>query len=1124
MRRRRSGLTAGWLARRGVALTVAVTAAILLSSGGIAIAQTSWNAPAGDWSDANRWTAGIPISDANAIISNGGTATISQPGETCKYLYLGTQSSQSGSVNQTSGTLMSSQTEYVGYSGTGVFTQSGGNNTASGALCVGYMSGSTGRYRLNGTGTLTVNPGGSLRVGAGSGVGRFEWFGGALMSPDLSVGSNGTLAIGFNFDAGLLANGSLFDGAAPDLSSATLEITNGATVTEGNSTSLSVGALQVGSLSGVGRFEWFGGTLTSPVLTVGSNGTLAIGFNFDAGSLANGSLSHGSAPKLSSGTLETTSGATATLGSATSLTLSGLQVGGRNGPGIFTQTDGNSTISGTLYLGYNNISTGTYQLSGNGNLTAGSEIVGYTTADLFAQCGGRNTVTTLYLGYYSAVTSGTYQLGGTGILVAGTEYVGFNGIGLLAHSEGNNTVTNNLYVGYHPGTAGTYQLSGNGCLSVSGKVFLAWNPNSSGTFQLSGNGVLKAGSEYVGYSGAGVFTQTGGQNTVSEVLSICGSSVMHGPGTYRLNGTGSLTLLSGGTIQVGGGSGPGRLEWFGGTLTTPALSIGRSGTLAMGFDFDVGSLVSGSMFRGSAPGLSSGVLEITNGATATLRNETKLTLGALHVGSSSGYGIFIQTDESTVAGPLYLGCDSNSTGAYNLCGNGYLKAGPVERIGYYGTGVFTQSGGNNTVSFLYLAYKSGSSGTYQLDGNGILTAIYEIVGSSGKGIFTQSGGDNTVTSSLMLGLGTSSSGTYHLTGTGFLTMNPGGSLQVGTNPGVGRFEWFGGTLTTPVLTIGSNGTLAMGFDFDVGSLANGSLFHGSAPNLSSATLEITNGTTATLRDGTALAVSALLVGSSSGDGGFVQNGGMHTISGQLYVGTSDGNGTYVLSGGQLVVPQVTVGPKGTMILAGGSMAVSEIDVDLGGGSFAITDPTANITVSSLFRTGGQGAFSAVSGSVIHMTGTAFVNNSTDPNFLAGLNNLRMIFAGADFKVIDPFEVGGRDYGATTDGQTLNFAMDVLELGGADGNGQVFLVNRFDNQPRWDGNEVLYVKQLIVHPGSTLYLNGIGLYANGVAVSAGDGELFGGGEISPLPEPMSAILLAGGAAFLIARRRRGLHRG
>ena len=54
---------------------------------------------------------------------------------------------------------LSATDQYVGYSGTGDFVQSGGTNGASyyGGLYLGYNSGAGGTYNLSGTGTLNAN-------------------------------------------------------------------------------------------------------------------------------------------------------------------------------------------------------------------------------------------------------------------------------------------------------------------------------------------------------------------------------------------------------------------------------------------------------------------------------------------------------------------------------------------------------------------------------------------------------------------------------------------------------------------------------------------------------------------------------------------------------------------------------------------------------------------------------------------------------------------------------------------------------------------------------------------------------------------------------------------------------
>ena len=59
-------------------------------------------------------------------------------------------------------------------------------------------------------------------------------------------------------------------------------------------------------------------------------------------------------------------------------------------------------------------------------------------------------------------------------------------------------------------------MQSGGTNSVAGYLYLGYNAGSSGTYNLSGSGLLSAGySEYIGYSGSGSFTQSGGTNSAS---------------------------------------------------------------------------------------------------------------------------------------------------------------------------------------------------------------------------------------------------------------------------------------------------------------------------------------------------------------------------------------------------------------------------------------------------------------------------------------------------------------------------------------------------------------------------------------------------------------------------------
>jgi hypothetical protein len=130
-----------------------------------------WNVSSGDWSDPANWCGIEPTSSDNAYIQNDGTATITQSGEECLRIFLGAE--DSGTVEMTAGSLTVSYDSYVGYTGTGTFTQTGGINKISSSnwsLYLGYIPGSSGTYNLNGGALI-------LKYLKGSGTAEFN-FGG----------------------------------------------------------------------------------------------------------------------------------------------------------------------------------------------------------------------------------------------------------------------------------------------------------------------------------------------------------------------------------------------------------------------------------------------------------------------------------------------------------------------------------------------------------------------------------------------------------------------------------------------------------------------------------------------------------------------------------------------------------------------------------------------------------------------------------------------------------------------------------------------------------------------------------------------------------------------------------
>lgn len=162
-----------------------LAAAVLLCTPHSAQAGTVyWSVPSGDWSEPANWGGTEPTGTDDATIDNYGTANVTQSGETCHQLYLGYSPGASGTVQMTSGSLGSDR-QYIGHSGTGTFTQSGGSNTLNSFLYVGRDSGSSGLYSLSG-GSLFVSK--SERVGY-YGTGTFTQSGGTnTMCEDLILG------------------------------------------------------------------------------------------------------------------------------------------------------------------------------------------------------------------------------------------------------------------------------------------------------------------------------------------------------------------------------------------------------------------------------------------------------------------------------------------------------------------------------------------------------------------------------------------------------------------------------------------------------------------------------------------------------------------------------------------------------------------------------------------------------------------------------------------------------------------------------------------------------------------------------------------------------------------------
>ena len=973
------------------------------------------------------------LSANSEYVGSSGTGTFTQTGGTNNVnsyyagsLTLGANAGGSGAYNLSGSGLLSANSEYLGYSGTGSFTQSGGTHTTN-SLYLGYNAGSSGSYSLSGSGQLSAT---SEYVGYNSGAtALFQQTGGSNASSFISIGSGGRYllsggmlditgnggisnqgVIDFTNSEGTLAIG---NSCIVDLSQANLTNVTAMTVSMGTNSLLIVPAgfdpsanfaqysnlgltHTLGTTLNVPAGEGFGGSgsISDPVNCQGTIMAAGGGINLSGGLTLSGS----GTVNLGSGNLTTNDLLSGMSGGALSVAN---QYVGNGGTGSFTQTGGNNNINsyyGSLYVGYNSGDAGTYNLSGSGQLSAPSESVGYSGTGTFTQSGGTNSTSYLYLGN-NAGSSGTYNLRGSGLLSTYSEYVGSSGTGTFRQSGGTNS-TSYLYLGNNAGSSGSYDLRGNGLLSAYSEyvgssgtgtfrqsggtnnintyysaLYLGYNAGSSGAYNLRGSGLLSAVSEYIGYSGTGAFTQTGGTNNISNssygALYLgynAGSS-----GTYILSGSGQLSATSeyvgynpGATAlfqQTGGsnassfiliGSG-GRYTLSGGTLNiTGNGGISNQGiidftnsdaTLAIGGSCIV-DLSQANLTNVTAMTVSVGansLLIVPAGFDTSTGFAQYSSLGLTHtvgttltVPAGQGFGglgsigdpVNCQGTITATAGTINLsgGLTLSGSGTVNL-GSGNLTTNDLlsgmsggslyvaaHYVGNGGTGTFTQTGGNISIgNALYLGNNAGDSGTYNLSGTGQLSAPNEYLGYSGTGTFTQPGGTNSFNfGALYLGYNIGSSGTYSLSGSGQLSGPY--SEYVGFS-GTGTFTQSGGTHNTSNLYLGYNAGSSGMYNLS----GNGQLSASYGESVGS------SGTgTFTQSGGTHSVANSLYLGYNAGSSGTYNLGGSGQLSAASeYVGYNQGAiAQFQQSGGTNTVAVLSIGSGGTYVLAGGVLQVN----------------------------------------------------------------------------------------------------------------------------------------------------------------------------------------------------------
>ncbi|MGI8601992.1 MAG: PEP-CTERM sorting domain-containing protein [Verrucomicrobiales bacterium] len=281
---------------------------------------------------------------------------------------------------------------------------------------------------------------------------------------------------------------------------------------------------------------------------------------------------------------------------------------GRTGSGTVNHSAGTAQVDGWVRMGINSGSSGTYNLSGTGNLNINgrfyiAEQAG--TTGNFVQSGGTTTINAgggnagLYVGNDGAGTftmsSGTFTQaaaadpnngdswnrvaangGSTGVfnLSGGTmsldarTFLGANGTATLTQTGGVLEVRRGEVNIADAGTS-TYNISAGTLrtLNAGSRLSVGQWDNGNGTLNVSGTGDVNIAGDLVvaagrdGFPTTGLVAQSGGVVTVGDELILGESTTANG--TYNLSG-GTLNM-TGGTIRRGVGTGTfnftgGRLE------------------------------------------------------------------------------------------------------------------------------------------------------------------------------------------------------------------------------------------------------------------------------------------------------------------------------------------------------------------------------------------------------------------------------------------------------------------------------------------------------------------------------------------------------------------------------------